>query len=181
MPVIKVETPNGIEQIEIAGNEPTAQEIAAIEKQFFSKQSKPTVTKVKKQYSKSDGFVKGFQKGFAKTSGAIDKIGDLASGDVDIGQKIKDKLSGKDSKDTKSSSTDDAKAKGGLRFLSKEMGIENPELAVRGINKVQAGKPLNQRELASIKPIIDTIEKALMDQQGRTRLMQLSKMMSKQN
>ena len=49
MPVIKVETPNGIEQIEIAGNEPTAQEIAAIEKQFFSKQSKPTVTKVKKQ------------------------------------------------------------------------------------------------------------------------------------
>ena len=68
-----------------------------------------------------------------------------------------------------------------MRFLSKEMGIENPELAVRGINKVQSGKPLNQRELASIKPIIDTIEKALMDQQGRTRLMQLSKMMSKQN
>jgi len=181
MPVIKVETPNGIEQIEIAGNEPSAQEIAAIEKQFFSKQSKPTVTKVKKQYSKSDGFVKGFQQGFGKTSGAIDKIGDLASGNVDIGQKIKDKLSGKDSKDSKSSSTDDAKAKGGMRFLSKEMGIENPELAVRGINKVQAGKTLNQRELASLKPIIDTIEKALMDQQGRTRLMQLSKMMSKQN
>jgi len=59
------------------------------------------------------------------------------------------------------------------------MGIENPELAVRGINKIQDGKPLNQRELASLAPIINTIEASLQSQQGRTRLLQLAKMMKK--
>lgn len=34
MAVIKVETPNGVQEVEIAGNEPTPQEIKAMQKQF---------------------------------------------------------------------------------------------------------------------------------------------------
>ena len=179
MAVIKVETPDGVKEVEIAGNEPTPQEAEAIRQTFFAKEQPNVITK-KKDWGKSDGFIKGFQKGFGGTQTKLDKLGDIAKGNTDIGQAIKDKLSGKGSDDKGSKDAQgDAKTKGGLRFMSKEMGIENPELAVRGINKIQDGKPLNQRELASLAPIINTIEASLQSQQGRTRLLQLAKMMKK--
>ena len=174
MPVIKVETPDGVQQVEIKGNTPTPQETAAIKKQFFSK-AEPTVDKPKTDTK--GAFVSGLRKGFKtgknplKTAG--DAIADKFNNAGDEYEKNnptdKDKNKGKNSTDTRA----------GLNTLRSELGLENPAMAVKALEKLQAGKPLsNKNELNAVKPIINAVQAALQSTQGRARLKQLIKTLS---
>ena len=172
MPVIKVETPDGVQQVEIKGNTPTPQETAAIKKQFFSK----TDTKgafVPKTDTKG-AFVSGLRKGFKtgknplKTAGGAiaDKFNNAGDEYEKNNPTDKDKNKDKDSTDTRA----------GLNTLRSELGLENPAMAVKALEKLQAGKPLsNKNELNAVKPIINAVQAALQSTQGRARLKQLIK------
>ena len=172
MPVIKVETPNGVQQVEIKGNTPTPQETAAIKKQFFSK-STPTSDKPKTDVK--GAFASNLRKGYKagrnplKTAGG--SIDDKFSSAADEYEKNnspddKDKDKGKNSTDTRA----------GLNTLRSELGLENPAMAVKALEKLQAGKPLsNKNELNAVKPIINAVQAALQSTQGRARLKQLIK------
>ena len=173
MPVIKVETPDGVQQVEIKGNTPTPQETAAIKKQFFSKTaSAPTSDKPKD--NKKGAFVSGLRKGYKagrnplKTAGGAiaDKFNNAGDDYEKDNPTDKDKNKGKDSTDTRA----------GLNTLRSELGLENPAMAVKALEKLQAGKPLsNKNELNAVKPIINAIQAALQSTQGRARLKQLIK------
>jgi hypothetical protein len=43
MAIIQVETPTGVERVEIAGETPTEQEVQAIRQQFFGETSSPEI------------------------------------------------------------------------------------------------------------------------------------------
>jgi hypothetical protein len=74
-------------------------------------------------------------------------------------------------------STQDTRA--GVNTLRTELGLENPAMAVKALEKLQAGKPLsNKNELNAVKPIVNAVSKALQSTQGRARLKQLIKTLS---
>ena len=171
MPVIKVETPDGVQQVEIKGNTPTPQETAAIKKQFF------TTDVMVPKTDRTGAFVSGLRKGFKtgknplKTAG--DAIADKFNNAGDEYEKNnptdKDKDKGKNSTDTRA----------GLNTLRSELGLENPAMAVKALEKLQASKPLsNKNELNAVKPIINAVQAALQSTQGRARLKQLIKTLS---
>lgn len=173
MPVIKVETPDGVQQVEIKGNTPTPQETAAIKKQFFSKTA-PTSDKPKTDTK--GAFASGLRKGYKagrnplKTAGGAiaDKFSN-AGDDYEKNNPTDDKDKGKNSTDTRA----------GLNTLRSELGLENPAMAVKALEKLQAGKPLsNKNELNAVKPIINAVQAALQSTQGRARLKQLIKTLS---
>ena len=77
-------------------------------------------------------------------------------------------------KKEKGGSTQDTRS--GLNTLRSELGLENPAMAVKALEKLQAGKPLsNKNELNAVKPIINAVQAALQSTQGRARLKQLIK------
>ena len=77
-------------------------------------------------------------------------------------------------KKEKGGSTQDTRA--GVNTLRTELGLENPAMAVKALEKLQAGKPLsNKNELNAVKPIITAVQSALQSTQGRARLKQLIK------
>ena len=77
-------------------------------------------------------------------------------------------------KKEKGGSTQDTRA--GVNTLRTELGLENPAMAVKALEKLQAGKPLsNKNELNAVKPIINAVQAALQSTQGRARLKQLIK------
>ena len=173
MPVIKVETPDGVQQVEIKGNTPTPQETAAIKKQFFSK-TKPESDKPKTDMK--GAFASNLRKGYKagrnplKTAGGAiaDKFSSAAD-DYEKNNPADDKDKGKNSTDTRA----------GLNTLRSELGLENPAMAVKALEKLQAGKPLsNKNELNAVKPIVNAVSKALQSTQGRARLKQLIKTLS---
>ena len=173
MPVIKVETPDGVQQVEIKGNTPTPQETAAIKKQFFSK-TKPESDKPKTDMK--GAFASNLRKGYEagrnplKTAGGAiaDKFSSAAD-DYEKNNPADDKDKGKNSTDTRA----------GLNTLRSELGLENPAMAVKALEKLQAGKPLsNKNELNAVKPIINAVQAALQSTQGRARLKQLIKTLS---
>jgi hypothetical protein len=176
MPVIKVETPDGVQQVEIKGNTPTPQETAAIKKQFFSK----TQTKsVQPETDRTGAFVSGLRKGFKTGKNPLKTAGDAIADKFNNAgdeyeknnptDKDKDKDKGKNSTDTRA----------GLNTLRSELGLENPAMAVKALEKLQAGKPLsNKNELNAVKPIINAVQAALQSTQGRARLKQLIKTLS---
>jgi len=173
MPVIKVETPDGVQQVEIKGNTPTPQETAAIKKQFFSK-TKPESDKPKTDMK--GAFASNLRKGYKagrnplKTAGGAiaDKFSSAAD-DYEKNNPADDKDKGKNSTDTRA----------GLNTLRSELGLENPAMAVKALEKLQAGKPLsNKNELNAVKPIINAVQAALQSTQGRARLKQLIKTLS---
>ena len=166
MPVIKVETPDGVQQVEIKGNTPTPQETAAIKKQFFSK-TKPESDKPKTDMK--GAFASNLRKGYKagrnplKTAGGAiaDKFSSAAD-DYEKNNPADDKDKGKNSTDTRA----------GLNTLRSELGLENPAMAVKALEKLQAGKPLsNKNEL-------NAVQAALQSTQGRARLKQLIKTLS---
>ena len=80
-------------------------------------------------------------------------------------------------KKEKGGSTQDTRA--GVNTLRTELGLENPAMAVKALEKLQAGKPLsNKNELNAVKPIINAVQAALQSTQGRARLKQLIKTLS---
>lgn len=170
MAVIKVKTPQGIQQVRIAGDAPTPEEEAAIRQQFFG-DGETTSTKKQKQKDPTNA-LGAFASGFSDPlglKGLKKKVSDKIS-------KAQDDYEGGGS--SKSGSNKDTLTRGGLNAMKKELGIENPAMAIRAINKIQNGRPPNKQELESVAPLIDAMEKALGDQQGRARLKQLIKMMN---
>ncbi len=67
MAVISVQTPNGVEKVQIAGDTPTAQEQAAIKSQFFGAQNQPKQPGILQSIGKgAEGFGTGLLTGLGK-------------------------------------------------------------------------------------------------------------------
>ena len=105
MPVIKVETPDGVQQVEIKGNTPTPQETAAIKKQFFSK-TKPESDKPKTDIK--GAFASNLRKGYKAGRNPLKTAGDAiadkfssAADDYEKNNPADDKDKGKNSTDTR--------------------------------------------------------------------------------
>ena len=115
----------------------------------------------------ASGLAKGYKAGRNPLKTAGDAIADKfkkAAGDYE-------KSTGEE---PSSGSTQDTRA--GLNTLRTELGLENPAMAVKALEKLQAGKPLsNKNELNAVKPIVNAVQKALQSTQGRARLKQLIK------
>jgi len=168
MAVIKVETPNGVQEVEIAGNEPTPQEIKAMQKQFMSGGSGSTAT-VKDKTNALGNFTSGMKKGYAFGNDPLGTIGKA------VGDKLDDLGSSK-GKDKKSSGDDEKMTKQGVNFMKSELGLKNPNMAVTALQKMVNGDPIsNPKEREAVAPIINAVVKSLQDQNGRTRLKTLFK------
>lgn len=168
MAIIKVETPQGVKDFEIAGDKPTPQEVAAIKKTISNVSSTGTnKAPTNALGNMAAGMKAGYKVGndplgtIGKAIG--DKFDDLASGG---GGKGKDKNSGDDEKMTKQ----------GVNFMKSELGLENPNMAVKALQKLVNGDPVsNAKEREAVAPIINAVVKSLQDQNGRTRLKTLFK------
>lgn len=173
MPVIKVETPDGVQQVEIKGNTPTPQETAAIKKQFFSK-TKPESDKPKTDMK--GAFASNLRKGYKAGRNPLKTAGGAIADKFSSAADDYEKNNPADDKDKGKNSTD---KRAGLNTLRSELGLENPAMAVKALEKLQAGKPLsNKNELNAVKPIINAVQAALQSTQGRARLKQLIKTLS---
>ena len=114
----------------------------------------------------ASGVAKGYKAGknpLKTAGGAIADKFRKAAGDYDKSQG-----------EEPSGSSQDTRA--GVNTLRTELGLENPAMAVKALEKLQAGKPLsNKNELNAVKPIVNAVSKALQSTQGRARLKQLIK------
>lgn len=161
---IKVETPNGIKEIDIQGDTPTPAETAAIKKQFFSQ---PKTQKVSPPDNKLGAFVSGFDDPTG-LKGLKDKLGkkiDTAKNAYQDGEKVE--------KDKKGST--DSTTRSGLNMLKQELGFDNPQLIITGLNKIQKGRVPSKNELAELAPVLQAVRAALDDPQGRNKLRALLK------
>ena len=143
--------------------------------------SKQDIAKLSKQAAQDNpgiggAMASGLRKGYKvgrnplKTAGGA--IADKFKGAADA----YDKAAGAEPNDSDSDggSTQDTRA--GVNTLRTELGLENPAMAVKALEKLQAGKPLsNKNELNAVKPIVNAVSKALQSTQGRARLKQLIK------
>jgi len=166
MPVIKVETPNGVQQVNIAGNTPTEEEIAAMKKQFGIGKSTQTV-KTKDPTNALGAFASGFDDptGLKGLKDKIVKKIDKAKNAYDDGDEI--------AKDKKGNT--DSKTRSGLNMLKQELGFENPQLIITGLNKIQQGRVPSKNELSELAPVLQAVRTALDDPQGRNKLRALLK------
>ena len=114
----------------------------------------------------ASGLSKGYKAGrnpLKTAGGAIADKFKKAAGDYDKSQG-----------EEPSGSSQDTRA--GVNTLRTELGLENPAMAVKALEKLQAGKPIsNKNELNAVKPLIGAVQSALQSQQGRARLKQLIK------
>ena len=144
--------------------------------------SKQDIAKLSKQAVQDNpggaaAMASGLRKGYKlgrnplKTTGGA--IADKFKGAADA----YDKAAGAEPNDSDGGSTQDTRA--GVNTLRTELGLENPAMAVKALEKLQAGKPLsNKNELNAVKPIVNAVSKALQSTQGRARLKQLIKTLS---
>lgn len=172
MPVIKVETPNGVQQVNIAGNTPTEEEIAAMKKQFgIGKSTQPTQTtqtvKTKDPTNALGAFASGFDDptGLKGLKDKIVKKIDKAKNAYDDGDEI--------AKDKKGNT--DSTTRSGLNMLKQELGFDNPQLIITGLNKIQQGRVPSKNELSELAPVLQAVRTALDDPQGRNKLRALLK------
>ena len=133
--------------------------------------TKDTTANSKQGGNFGGAFASGLAKGYKAGRNPLKTAGDA------IADKFK-KAAGDYEKSTgeepSSGSTQDTRA--GLNTLRTELGLENPAMAVKALEKLQAGKPLsNKNELNAVKPIVNAVQKALQSTQGRARLKQLIK------
>lgn len=70
-----------------------------------------------------------------------------------------------------SSSADKSKTKSGMSRLRQQLDIQNPNLAISGMDKMQKGERPNQQELANMAPLLGFMKNAI--QQDPQRLVQL--------
>jgi len=161
---IKVETPDGIKEIEIQGDTPTPAETAAIKKQFFSQ---PKTQKEKDPTNKLGAFASGFDDPTG-LKGLKDKMGkswDKAKNAYQDNEPIEKDKSGNTDSTTRS----------GLNMLKQELGFDNPQLIITGLNKIQKGRVPSKNELAELAPVLQAVRSALDDPQGRNKLRALLK------
>lgn len=136
--------------------------------------SKQDIAKLSKQVAKDNpsgnfgAFASNLAKGYKMGRNPIGAIADR------IGKAAGDYEKSKDEEPSSIGNTQDTRA--GVNTLRTELGLENPAMAVKALEKLQAGKPLsNRNELNAVKPIINAVSKALQSTQGRARLKQLIK------
>ena len=167
MAIIKVETPQGVKEFEIAGDKPTPQEVAAIKKTISNISSTDTSTE-KEPTNISGNIAKGLKMGYKAGS---DPLGTL-------GKAVSDKFDdlAKSAGDKSDSSNDEKMTKQGVNFMKSELGLDNPNMAVKALQKLVKGDPIsNAKEREAVAPIINAVVKSLQDQNGRTRLKTLFK------
>lgn len=136
--------------------------------------SKQDIAKLSKQVAKDNpsgnfgAFASNLAKGYKMGRNPIGAIADR------IGKAAGDYEKSKDEEPSSIGNTQDTRA--GVNTLRTDLGLENPAMAVKALEKLQAGKPLsNRNELNAVKPIINAVSKALQSTQGRARLKQLIK------
>jgi hypothetical protein len=137
--------------------------------------SKQDIEKLSKQAAKDNpgamaaaasGLRKGYKVGRNPLKTAGRAIADKFKGAADAYDDAEKKEKGGSTQDTRA----------GVNTLRTELGLENPAMAVKALEKLQAGKPLsNKNELNAVKPIITAVQSALQSTQGRARLKQLIK------
>ena len=142
MAVIKVETPNGVQEVEIAGNEPTAQEIKAMQQQFNvggANVTKSTNVKTKDPTNKTGAFASNFKKGYALGKNPIKTVAKA------IGDKVSDKV------DAYEKDTDTKDIKQAMQKFRSTTGIKNPQIAAQALANASKGemlKPQERKEIA---------------------------------
>jgi hypothetical protein len=147
--------------------------------------SKQDIEKLSKQAAKDNpgamaaaasGLRKGYKVGRNPLKTAGRAIADKFKGSADAYDDAAKKAQNPDDAND-GGSTQDTRA--GVNTLRTELGLENPAMAVKALEKLQAGKPLsNKNELNAVKPIVNAVSKALQSTQGRARLKQLIKTLS---
>ena len=163
MAVIRVETPNGVQEVEIAGNEPTPQEIKAMQQQFTlggSGGSAPTVN-VKDKTNKTGSFVSGFKGGYKFGRNPIKTVADK------IGKSIDDKV------DAYEKETDPKDVKQAMVKFRSITGIKNPQIAAQALANASKGEMLKPQERKDIAPLLATLAQSMDDQMGQQRILQL--------
>ena len=60
-------------------------------------------------------------------------------------------------------------------MLKQELGFDNPQLIITGLNKIQKGRVPSKNELAELAPVLQAVRSALDDPQGRNKLRALLK------
>ena len=136
--------------------------------------SKQDIAKLSKQVAKDNpsgnfgAFASNLAKGYKMGRNPIGAIADR------IGKAAGDYEKSKGEEPSSIGNTQDTRA--GVNTLRTELGLENPAMAVKALEKLQSGKPLsNKNELNAVKPIVNAVSKALQSTQGRARLKQLIK------
>jgi len=120
-------------------------------------------------------FTSGLRKGFNFGSNPIGTTGKA------IGKKFGKSADKYDADNTDSNEKDQDSdnsqdTRTGLNTLKTELGLSNPAMAVKALDKLMQGKPIsNRNELEAVKPLIGAVKQALASQQGRARLKQLIK------
>ena len=142
--------------------------------------SKQDIAKLSKQAAQDNpgaaaGFASGLRKGYKLGRNPLKTVGGaIADKFKSAADNYDEKQTGGLDKQDDGGSTQDTRA--GVNTLRTELGLENPAMAVKALEKLQAGKPLsNKNELNAVKPIVNAVSKALQSTQGRARLKQLIK------
>jgi hypothetical protein len=164
MAIIKVETPEGVKEFEIAGDKPTPQEVSAIKKTISNVSSTDT-GREKEPTNIAGNIAKGLKTGYKAGSDPLGTVGKAVS------DKFNKLAGGADGNDD-----DEKMTKQGVNFMKSELGLDNPNMAVKALQKLVKGDPIsNAKEREAVAPIINAVVKSLQDQNGRTRLKTLFK------
>ena len=163
MAIIKIETPNGVQQVEIAGNSPTAQEVEAIKKQFFGSQKTQQKTQKapKDPTNKVGAFAKGFKGAYELGNNPLKKVGKM------IGDKVSDKV------DAYEKDTDPKDIKQAMQKFRSTTGIKNPQIAAQALQRAADGEMLKPQERKELAPLLAKLSQSLDDQTGQQRILQL--------
>jgi len=162
MAVIKVETPNGVQEVEIAGNEPTPQEIKAMQQQFGAGGGQTTGGKAPKDTTNKLGnFASGFKKGYAFGKNPIKTTAKA------IGDKLSDKM------DAAEKDTDEKNIKQAMQKFRSTTGIKNPQIAAQALKAAADGEMLKPQQRKEIAPLLAKLAQSMDDQIGQQRILQL--------
>ena len=154
-------------KVDIKGNSPTPAEIKAAKQKFGVKntQQEPEAGSEKEPTNISGNIAKGLKTGYKAGSDPLGTVGKAVS------DKFNKLAGGADGNDD-----DEKMTKQGINFMKSELGIESPNMAVSGLQKLVKGAPItNTKEREAVAPIINAVVKSLQDQNGRTRLKTLFK------
>ena len=164
MAVIKVETPNGVQEVEIAGNEPTPQEIKAMQKQFNVGGGQTTQTTQKAPADKTNkvgAFAKGFKGAYELGNNPLKKVGKM------VGDKVSDKV------DAYEKDIDPKDIKQAMQKFRSTTGIKNPQIAAQALQRAAEGEMLKPQERKEIAPLLAKLSQSMDDQTGQQRILQL--------
>ena len=155
--------------IPIASDQPTLQDLQKAQQKYGAPQTEPEEepSKEKEPTNISGNIARGLKMGYKAGSDPLGTLGKAVSDKFDdLAKSAGDKDDGSDEKMTKQ----------GVNFMKSELGLDNPNMAVKALQKLVKGDPIsNAKEREAVAPIINAVVKSLQDQNGRTRLKTLFK------